>query len=121
MMWPPRHKEVSDVQWDEADDTPAPWTRGTVAMAKRDASQEIPIVPGSDGGLCTIHPPDTWYEVATGVPLTDPTDPAAILAQRARIPCPLDSRYIQLRAWCPSCRQWQEPLLQRSDGQGPVE
>jgi hypothetical protein len=83
-------------------------------------TRPLPIVPGSDVGLCTIHPPETWYEVPTGVPLTDPTNPAAVLAQRARIPPPWDGRYVQLRAWCARCGRWQEPLLQRSDGQGPL-
>jgi hypothetical protein len=81
---------------------------------------QIPIVMGTDVGLCTSHLPDTWYEVPTGVPLENPTDPDAVLAQKARVPSPLDSRYVQLRAWCGRCGRWQEPLLQRSDGKGPV-
>jgi hypothetical protein len=58
-----------------------------------------------------INEQTTWYEVPCGIPIDDPEKKAVV--RRAYQVADAQGRDIplMLRAWCPVCRTWKEPLL----------
>jgi hypothetical protein len=60
-----------------------------------------------------------WYEVPCGIPLPNIEDAADVQRRLSAAAIPERARLPMMRAWCPICVQWKEPLL-AEDGLTPI-
>lgn len=58
-----------------------------------------------------IHAPTTWYEVPCGIPIADPEKTSVVCRAYQIVDAEGRDIPLMMRAWCPMCRTWKEPLL----------